>query len=127
MPPPVPPPLMMHLFENPDTAHEHGVPLNRLLNLMPKRVGGDDPNTEPTTWGILGTHVPCARRIMCFIALLFFVSGIQCGIFIIWWLQRHSNDLQNAFVPLFTFCTFLALLLAVLSLLSSFDKKWKGD
>ena len=127
MPPPVPPMLMMHLFENPDTAHEHGASLNRLLNLMPKRVGGHDPNTEATTWGILGTHVPCARRILCFVVLLFFVSSLPCGVFVIWWLQRHSNDLQNAFVPLFTIWTFLALVLAVVSLLFSLDRKRRTD
>jgi len=115
---------MMHLFKNPDTVHENGVHLNRLLDLMPKRVGGDTPNTEAIAWGILGTHVPCARQI---IALLFFVSCIPCGPFIIWWLRRHPDDLQNAFVPLFTFWTAVALLLAVLSLTSSLDVKRKKD
>jgi len=117
----------MHRFKSLDTAHENGVPTNRLLNLMPKRVGGDTPNNEEITWGILGAHVPCARRIICFVMLLFFVSGIPCGAFIIWWLQRHPNDLQNAFLPLTMVCTFLALGLAALSLLYSLDGKKKSD
>ncbi|KAF8247832.1 hypothetical protein K440DRAFT_643464 [Wilcoxina mikolae CBS 423.85] len=86
--PPIEPERMKHFFDDPtcvDLTDEN-------LTLIPKRIKGPLPNTEPIVWGLQAVHGPS----MAMILVVWLIIAGLCGLFIWVWLRIHPGDLGGA-------------------------------
>jgi hypothetical protein len=98
---------MLHFFHDPLCDGHQG---ELLLKRIPKRVrDGPIPNDEQEAWGIAAEHGLAFGRGILWIFLILLAGFLGGVAFVVFWLSKHSADLQNAFVPLQVILSILGL------------------
>lgn len=109
--PPIERERMKHFFDDP-TCVDH---TDENLTLIPKRIKGPLPNTEPVVWGLQAVHGPS----MAMILAVWLIIACICVLFIWIWLRDHPGDLGGAAGPPAVVVGWIAIGLVLLQICGS--------